>query len=262
MMLRFLLPIFIFFPLLASEDSWYSKIDTKIEAGMYMPLAGGTISNSSGSSDFRDDYGYENLRASYFSLLFLLDYDYVPNIEINYFILKDKQDIDLNKSVVVADGSFNSSVSTTLNYSVINLLLYQDFKQRGNYFYIFNSAYYIGDIEFDLGINIKQIDWKFKIRDMSDLTKTSSWISVKEFIPLPYIGVKYYLYNLTLYAGVSSLALTKAKATSYQATIEYRVIENLYLSAGYLYEQFRAVEELDSVEFKTSGYKVSFKYLF
>lgn len=262
MILRFLLPFLIIFPLYAVDSNWYSTVDTKIEASMYLPLSSGSISNSHGSSDFYDDFGYTDLKASHFSIEFLLNDKYVPNISISYFRMDDNKDVNLTKSVVVADGTFDALVSTDIKYSILDVAIYQDFKKKGRFFKFIGKQYYSGDIEFDAGLNAKMIYWKFNVKNKSNLSQTISWIKVDEFIPLPYIGVKYYLYDFSAYANISALAFSRAKSTSYQIGVDYRVINTLYLSAGYLYEQFKAVEKLDTVEFETTGYKFGFKYIF
>ena len=262
MILRFLLPFLIFVSVNAADRFLPSKVDINIEVGMYLPTSGGIVSNAESKADFENDFGYTDLRASHFSLIFLLDYDYTPNIDISYFNMKDNVDNVIDRTVRIADGDFNSSVSTTLDYNVLNILFYQDFKQKGKYLPIFGKMYYSGDFEFDVGINARIIDWKFNIQDAVDRTKSPSWITVNENIPLPYLGFKYYLYDLTVHADISALAISKAKSTSYNVSFDYVVIDTLYLSVGYLYEQFKAVEKLDTVEFETSGYKFAFKYAF
>jgi len=262
MILKLLLPFFIIFSLDATEGFSYTDFNVKMEAGMYIPTSAGTISNTQGVSDFKDDFGHTDLQASYFSLTFLIDYDYLPNINISYFNMKDNQDKTLNREVRVDDNDFNSSVSTTLDYNILNVIFYQDFRQKGKFIPLFGKKYYSGDIEFDIGLNAKMITWKFNLQDAVDRTLPLSWITVDEYIPLPYLGFKYYLYNLIVHGEISALALSKAKSTSYKVGFDYRVIDNLYLSVGYLYEQFKAVEELDTIEFKTTGYKFGFKYVF
>ncbi len=262
MMLRFLLPFFLLLSLHAKEKTWYSKIDTKIEAGVFLPDMGGTITNSIGVANFESDFGYEKSTASYFALELILDYDYAPNFNLNFMSMKENSDVTLSRGLEVADGSFNSSVSTVLDYSIANAVFYQDFKKKGKWISVFGKPYYSGDLEFDVGLNVKMINWNFEIQDKTDLSKASSWIKVNEFIPLPYLGFKYYLYNLTVYANVSALSFNEAKSTSFEVGVDYRIINGLYLSAGYLYEQFKAVEKHDTIDFDTAGYKFSFKYAF
>jgi len=265
MLLRILLPFLIAFPLIAADDSWYSKIDTKLEASLYMPLSNGTIANTDEPpATFEDDFGYTTSTASYFSLEVMLDYDYTPNFYVSYINMKDNETVTLTDDIYVADETFTSagSISSDITFKIIDAVMYQDFMIKGDYFTLFGKKYYSGDLEFDPGLSVKIIEWNLEIQDMTDITKDSSWINIAEFIPLPYLGVKYYLYDLMVSANVSALSFSKAKATSYQASVDYRVVDGLYLSAGYLYEQFKAVEDHDTINYKTSGYKVGFKYLF
>lgn len=255
-MLKSLLLVFLFISLSANENSWYSKIDTRIEAGILLLDTGGDISNTTSISSFRDDLGYMKLKSSYLGVEILVNYDYMPNLHIDYFNLSDNKDEKLTKTIKIADGTFetNSSVSTDMKYEVYNAILYQDFKIKGKVFSIFSKNYYTGDIEFDAGINTKKIHWKFNIQD--------SWIRVDKLIFLPYLGFKYYLYNLIVYGEVSALAFNRAESTAYQAGIEYNVVDRLYLVGGYFYEDFEVLEKKDTVNFNSSGYKLSFKYSF
>lgn len=259
MILKLLLPFLMLLPLYSAD----SKLDVTIEAGMYMPTSGGTVINTQESSDFENDFGYTDLQASYFSLLFMIDYDYMPNVNISYFNMSDNQETTtLDTTVRIANGDFNSSVATNLEYTILNIVFYQDYKQKGRFFSFNGKRFYSGDFRFDVGVNAKVLTWKFTIQDAIDRTKPSSWITVNEYIPLPYIGFKYYLYDLMLHSEISALALSKAKSTSYQIGLDYRAMDNIYLTAGYLYEHFKAVEKLDKIEFETVGYKFGFKYVF
>ena len=262
MIFRLLLPFFMTLSLFGAENAWYSKIDTKIEAGIYLPSSSGTISNIVGESNFKDDFGYYNTEATYLALNLLLDYDYVPNLNINYFNMQDNQSATLTKTLKVADGTFSSNVATVIDYQVFSVIIYQDLKLKGKMTSWFGKSFYSGDMEFDIGLNTKLIKWNYEVQDLSDTTKSPSWIHVSEFIPLPYIGMKYYLYNLIMYADASALAFSSAKSTSYQVGLDYRVVGGLYLSAAYMYEQFKVLEQQDTVDFKTAGYKFSFKYAF
>ncbi|MEA2100108.1 MAG: hypothetical protein U9P72_08260 [Campylobacterota bacterium] len=262
MLVRFLLLFLLFFPLYANERVWYDNIDIKIEAGIYMPTFGGDILNVRGETSFEDDLEYKNAPASYFSLFLTHDRDYTPNLIINYFNMKDNKNTELTEPIHLVSVDFDSSIATVIKSSVLNVTLYQDLMLKGKFLRVFGKPYYTGDLEFHVGLNTKVIDWNFSIQDLTDLSKEESWIRVEEFIPLPYLGFNYYLYNLIVYANVSALSFVDAKATSYQAGLDYRVVEGLYLSAGYLFEEFKAVEKLDTITFNTSGYKLSFKYAF
>lgn len=239
-----------------------SRVDTKIELGIYLPSINGVIDNHTSSADLASDFDYNEGRASYFAIDIAIDYPYVPNISIDYFYMMENSDAQLGKTVVVADGTFSSKVSSVVNFNVFNIVLYQDFKQKGSLFSFFGKQYYTGDFEFDVGMNGKYILWNYEVQDRTNLNTSSSWVNVSQFIPLPYIGFKYFLYNFSFYSDVSALSFVEAKSMNYQVGISYKVIEGLSLSTAYLYEEFEAVEKEDTINFSTAGYKVSFMYEF
>ncbi len=262
MILRLLLPLFMLIPLYAYENDNPSKVRLKMEAGIYLPKVGGSITNTKGRSEFEDDFNYKNLNASYFGITLLLDYDYTPNMEINYFNADENADATLSKNVYIADGMFNASVSTLTKYTVFNAVFYQDFKIKGRYIHVFGKSLYSGDFEFDIGLDSKIIDYYFEVQDKTDLNKPTSWIKVDKFISLPYLGFKYYLYDFTLNTSASVISYNRAESLNYKIDADYRVVGGLYLTLGYLYEQFKVLEKEDTVKFKTTGYKLSFKYQF
>lgn len=269
MLLRYLLLFIISLNILyAKQMHWYDKIYPSVEAGLHYADLQGSVSNTQSVSDFRDDFGYLDSYSSYFALGLKLDYNYAPNFHISYFNNKEYADANLSKSTSVANGVFdaNSSISSIVDYQVINFTIYQDFKHKGNRVKFLRFKFYPGDIDFYVGINLKIIDWKFEISDTPKSLEYKYWVHVAEKIPLPFIGFKYYYYNLRLYANASALSFSEAKSTNYEFGLDYRVIDSLYLNVSYLYEDFKATERRDSnidiVEFKTVGNKFGFKYLF
>ncbi|MEA3228380.1 MAG: hypothetical protein U9P38_04825 [Campylobacterota bacterium] len=258
--MRFLL--ILFFIVIPFSLNAKSLVNLKAEIGIFLPEMKGTITNTQGSSDFKDDYQYEKAKASFFSLDLDINRDYIPSLYISYLNMKTNQDSSLSSSARVADGDFNASVSTYIDYSIINTTIYKDFMRKGAIKTIFGSHFYTGDLELDIGVNIKAVKWNFEIKDKVDLTKTSSWIDAGLIVPIPYLGIKYYLYDLSLYTTISALSLSEAKLMSYEVGLDYRVVNSIYLSGVYLYERFEAVEEDDTIGFTIEGYKFSFKYIF
>ena len=182
--------------------------------------------------------------------------------DIDVFNMKEKADTKLTSTTQVAEGTFNSNVSSVMEYSALNTIIYQDMKLKGDVFSIGQTRLYTGDIEFDMGINVKMIQWNFEVQDATNTALSPSWVKVNQFIALPYLGMKYYLYGFVAYANVSTLSLSETDSTSVQAGMDFPITGGLYLSVGYVYEQFKAVEKLDTVDFQTSGYKISAKYAF
>lgn len=262
-MLRLFLLVLMINPLVANEDFLSDKIITKVEAGLFLPKISGSVSNVADEGDFEKDFTYMDSSATYLSLEILLDYDYVPNLDISYFNLQDSQHATLDRNLTVADGTFGSDVATVIDYQIATATLFQDFKIKGDYISLFGSGLYSGDLEFDIGMSTKLVSWNFEVRDLTlPATNPSSWIHVDQLIVLPYLGVKYYLYDFLLHADVNALSFSDAKSISYEAAIDYRVVGGVYLSAAYLHEEFKADEEDDTVTFGTSGYRLSFKYAF
>lgn len=238
------------------------SVDLKLEFGMIFLDTSGDIDNTASikglENDFKDDYEYRDLRASYFAVDTVFHYNYVPNLRISYFTMNDNKNSDVNATVREVVFEDTVSVSTTLDYSVLSGIIYQDFKIKGDHATFFSKPYYTGDIEFDIGVNLKNLEWRFNIENSTQ----NAWIQVSKFIFLPYIGFKYYLYDFIAYADVSALAIGDAESSTYNVGVEYQVIEDLYLGIGYQHEFFEVLEKTDTVRFETSGYKVSFKYVF
>jgi hypothetical protein len=262
MILRIFLALFFTLSLHATDDSWLSKVDTKLEIGIYFPSSTGTISNLTSTATFDNDFGYSQSEATYIAAEIKLHYAYLPNISLGYFNMQDNSNATLTRTIRVADSDFDGSVATQIDYQVFNLLLYKEFKIKGEMGSLFGKSIYSGDLEFDVGLNSKLFQWKYQVQDLSDVTRAPSWIEVNEFIPLPYFGIKYHWYDFKLYADISALAFSSAKSTSYQYGISYRVVSGLYLSAAYVSEEFEVVEDQDTIEFQTDGYKFSFMYAF
>ena len=264
MIIKILLPFLLVTALFGAEDSWYKSINPKIEAGILSPNLGGDISNvHSKEIGFASDLGYVDASSSYFSLEMRPTKKYVPNIYINFFNLHESSDITLDRNITVADREYENShnISADIEYYVVNVLLSDNFILKGKTFSAFGKRIYTGDLEFSVGLDVKYIDWTMSVENLST-TDDQGWIEVNELIPLPYLGFKYYWYDLLVYADISSLSLQDAKSTYMQAGIDYRIVNGLSLSLGYVYEDFDIKEDDDTVNFETDGVKASFKYAF
>jgi len=262
MALRLLFLLFLIVPLHADDDSWYNKINVKMELGVYKPTLLGDIKNLVSTASFKDDFKYNDARASNFILTIQPEYDYWPNLEISYFNMHSEKGIGLAKPIKIANGFFSSAIYTKIDYQVASFIFYQDFKLKGSKVYFFGMPFYSGDLEFDVGLNTHTFKWNFDIQNLSDLTQPPSWIRANAFIFSPYLGFKYYFYAFRLNASASVIAFSKVKSSVYKTSFDYTLIDDLYISAGYLYEEFKVQEQGDRINFITSGYTVSFKYTF
>lgn len=263
MIFRSLLLLLFITNLCAKDDSWYSKIHPELETGMHISDFNGKHSTTSNyTTDFKDDFGYKDSYSSYFALDFKFDYSYVPNLKISYFNVSQSRDADFTNPFKVVNFDYNGSVTTKIDYSVTNILLSYELKSKGSRVSIWRYKIYPGDISYSLGLNIKLINWYFQIIDRGILDAVPTFIRVNSSIPMPYIGMKYYYYNFRIFGDISTLSFSTAKSTNYQFGFEYKVIKDLFLSVSYKYEDFEATEKQDTINFKTSGNKFSFKYTF
>jgi len=261
-MLKVILLFIYMLPLFAQTNPCHSRVKTTIEAGIYLPNESGNIENVYGSSSFSKDFGYKNTQASYFSIEVINNYDYIPNLYISYFNMQDNQSVTLTKAIQVANKNFDSNISSSIDYQVLSANIYQDLQLKGDIFTLFGRNYYTGDVEFDVGFTTKLFHWHYKVKDLTDLSRKTAWIQANEFIPLPYIGIKYFLYRFHFYANANDLAFSRAKSSTYKVGIEYRVTPKLYLNSAYIDERFNVLEKQDTIKFRTAGYKFSFKYSF
>lgn len=261
MLLRVLLLCFLLLTLYADDRAWYNKVEVKLEAGLFSPTLLGTLSNPSSSVEFKDDFGYRDNKASYFALGLHFDYKYVPNIEINYFSIKEHKEVTFDRNITAVREVYTDDVSTKIDYRMVNVLIHEEFKAKGGRFRIFRRYFYPGDTEFDLGLNLKKIDFLFQIKQTNETTDYR-FDKVDALIVLPYLGFKHYYYRFIFFANISALSLNEAQATNYQYGIDFRALGDVYLSVSYLYEDFKATEKQDLIQFKTYGSKFSFKYAF
>ncbi|SFV75944.1 hypothetical protein MNB_SM-3-874 [hydrothermal vent metagenome] len=253
-------------PLEAKEASWYQKLHPIVEAGMHLSSFEGSIKDLRQTADIKKDLAYGQNNSSYFSLGLQTDYPYMFNILWDYFDHKQSQTSTLNKTIYIADGQFetNSTVITYIHYTVSNLTFLYDFYYKGNRVKFLRWRFYPGDLAYYVGLNVKYLYWRIDANKVPQERK--HWVIVKEFIPLPYLGVQYFYRYLRIYAHISALSLNEAKSTNYEVGFAYRAYRNFYLKASYLYEDFQATESagghVDIVKFATSGTKFSFQYTF
>lgn len=223
---------------------------------------GGDIENATPSStDFQDDLGYRDTHSSFFALRLKNDIDYIPDLDITYMNVEQNRNAILDDTRVIAAGEdYNGSIRSKISYSVLNAVIKSSFKHKGSMKKIFFWNLYTGDIEYNIGINAKLINYRFDIE--KNTGEEPNFITVESAVVLPYLGARYYWYDLVLYGHISALSFSDAKATSYEFGLDYQVFDGFYVSASYMYEDFEATEKLDTVHFQSYGNKLSVKYNF
>ncbi len=262
MIFRLFLLVFLTLSLSAEETSWYDKIETKIEAGLSVVDLDGTMVNPTSYTYFVDDFDYVNSTYSYFRTDFKFDYDYMPNLDLSYSNMRQFHRVRVDRPFEVAKVVFDTTVNTKIDHTVFNAVIYKTLKQKGKMVPFLRWKFYTGDIEYGIGINVKHVLFRFQVRDSLSEGTPYTYVQVRDFIPLPHFRFKYYRYNWIVYGDVSALSVAQAKAMSYQIGVDYQIINNLYLSTSYIYEDFSAIEKRDEIKFSSAGNKFSFKYVF
>ena len=234
-------------------------VDLEFEVGMMEASFGGDVTNITNSVTFDNDLGYQDTTSSYFSIKAKFQNEWIPVIHINYKDFSEKSDI-LLAGQLIGDTAFTEIVNTNIEYTVLNSILYYEFKSKGTKKRMFGKERYTGDFEIDLGINVKNIDYTYDM--LGTVSGDSEYINVKSSILLPYVGMKYYIYYLSLFADISTLSFSDVKATSYNLGVDYQMIRNLYLGLTYFYEDFEETISNDTITFESSGLMFSVKYAF
>ncbi len=241
----------------------FENWDIGIGADLYMPKPSGSIENvASGKTNF-SELGYtKSTPTSILHLNIRNRFDYIPDLKVSYFHLKDTHGSDLNKTVQIAGEDYNASVQSDIDYSMLSAVFYKSFVLKGEYFSFFSNSIYSGDLEFQLGIDTRVLQWQYTIQDKTDLKRSPSWIQAQTVVPLVYFGANYYFYNLVLEAQTSTLAISESKIIEYNIGLKYRFGDSLYLQAGYLYSNIQFVHNEDEIDYTAKGARGGFEYFF
>ena len=263
MIFRLIFFIIIATSLSAKDRSWKTDFKTKVEAGLYISGFDGTIATvSNESASFKDDFGYLKSSSSYFGADLNFGHSYIPNISVNYLNAVQENSVTLNRTISIVNIPFSGQATTQIQYEVLDFILSYDIKNKGDRISLFGNKFYPGDITYSFGANIKKTLWNFQIIDREDTTATYKYVTLNSFVPLPYLGFKYYYYYLSLYGNMSAISFSEVKSMNYEVGIDFQLLKGFYLNASYMYESFEALEKQDTINFRTSGNKFSFKYKF
>lgn len=212
-----------------------------IEAGIWQTELDGNIKNTVSETNFKDDLGFsEKKNITSFGLDLKNEYWWLPNVYINYFALKGSADGNItdpklidrpNDTIVTSTNGYDGSVSSSIEYSELNTILYG---------YLQQSIF-----QFDLGLNLKKIDYIQTIKENAVSSLPPAVLKADSFIALPYIGLKIDLYpiNTVLKAEASVLAFGDDEAKDYKYSINYRAMKNMYISYGYRYHSWKTTNE-------------------
>lgn len=233
------------------------------EAAIYFSNYDGSIKNNKSDVKYRDDLMYDMTTLSYFEGELQTSPWYIPTLNVSYMNIVETSNAEFNTTQHMIGADFDANITSKTSYKVINVKLFKSFIRKGKFFSLGKKSFYPGDISLDLGLNVKHMSYNIDVIDKTNETNaTLNYIGVKQFVPLPYVGVKYYYYNLVLFANISAVGVGSVKASSYTYGAEYRIYGRIYAGIAYMSESFEAVEKDDTVTFSSKGTKFSVKYIF
>jgi len=234
-----------------NEDNNLGNI--AINVGIWKTSLGGKIVNSTPTNvDFKNDLKYNDSKnITTFGLDLKNDISWLPNIALDYFKLNNSVASVLSSSKKIDGSDFSGSISTSTNYSELNTIVYGFLQQN-----IF---------EFDAGINIKKISYNQTIQENNGADIFTNDLNL--VIPLVYVAFKLDLnsINTVLKAELSTLSIGDNEANSHSYSINYRMLQNMYISYGYRSNSWKStntnnIHEKYNVDLK--GNYINIKILF
>ncbi len=224
-----------------------------LEAGIWQNSVGGTISNNRSTTDIQKDLNFDQEVITYFGMDLKNDIDWLPNIYINYFLLNSSADSVLTDIKYVDNVRFSGDVSSSIDYAETNMILYGFLQQ--------------GPFEFDMGLNLKYIDFEQKLTENRTNGNKVIINGPTDIIPVPYLALKIDLYfiDTVLKAQTSLFSIGNTQIQDYAYSLNYRVMRNMYLSYGYRYNSFKATNQDNDYEkynITASGSYISCKIMF
>ena len=227
-----------------------------IKIGIFKANTSGSIKNEkpNGNTKYSSDLGYkDDKNINTFAIDLKNDVSWLPNMNINYFKLNNSSTNTLIGTRSINNIDINGSVSSTYNYSQINLLTY--------------GYLYQGPFEFNFGLNFKKINFTQVINENRINGKVINIEGPSSLLVLPYGAVKINLdfIDTVLVASTSILSFGDNEAKDYDYSINYRVMRNVYLSYGYKYNSFKTTNTNNDKEIydvKIKGNYISCKILF
>jgi hypothetical protein len=175
---------------------------------------------------------------------------------VNYFLLKRSANNTLigSRNIGSENEIFSGLVTSSFEYSEINTILYKTIKN--------------GIFEFDLGANLKNIDFEQTLNEKNGSNDNDVLIKGPEgLLVLPYIAATMYFDGIDtkIKAESSVLAIGDDEARDYKLSITYNFTKNLALAYGYKYNSWKSTADDSTNEkynFALSGNYFGIKLLY
>ena len=223
----------------------------EIEVGGFNPEFTGDITNPSSRAAFDSDLGYRKTFISYFGADAKFFNPYLPDVKIGYMNILERQSVTLKHSKNFVKQDYNDSITSQIDYKVLNLTLYKTLHQPVSFDFR-GKHFALGDIFVELGGNLKYLDYRFDVQDNTD-DPTKKFIALDTFIVMPYIGLQYQYSPITLFASGSALGFSTTKSNNFRGGISFRFIKHLAINGGYMYENIKSTEQEDKINFTSAG---------
>jgi len=198
-----------------------------IEAGIWRTSLNGDIINTNNKVDFKNDLGFDNIsNITTLGIDLKNDISWLPNIYVGYFKLNNTATSTLGSTKKIDGSTFSGSISTSVEYSELNTIIYGYLQQN-----IF---------EFDIGVNIKKVRYTQIIQENNGANEFTNDLSL--IVPLAYVALKVDLafIDTVLKAELSTLSIGDNEANSYAYSINYRMLQNMYISYGFRYNSWKS----------------------
>jgi hypothetical protein len=223
----------------------------EFEVGGFYPKFTGDITNPSSTATFDDDLAYRHALISYFGTDIKFFHPYIPDIKLGYLNIMERQSVALAENKTFAKQDYNGSITSQIDYKVLNLTLYKTMHQPLSINFRGESLP-LGDIFFELGGNIKYLDYSFDVHNHTDDPLKDS-IVIDTFILMPYFGFRYQYGIIALFANGSALGFSDARADSIRGGMSIRLMKHLSINGGYMYENTKLNADDDKVTFTSAG---------
>jgi len=221
-----------------TEEIVVGENHLKLSLEVWNAQVDGDIENLTSTTNIKDDLGFEKKSITTFGGELSTNFVWLPDIKIDYFILDSTKNYDVKGTKTIKTASFSGSTTTNIKYSELNSRFYG---------YVKNQYF-----KFDLGINLKKVDYTQKITNNTN----DDYVIIKgpsSLMYLPYVGITLDLGGLKINANSSILAFGDDEAKDYEYSISLTTFKAIELFGGYRYHEWKNKDKDDS----TQHYKVS-----
>jgi len=203
----------------------------KLNLELWNAQVDGKIKNPKDTTDIKDDLKFKSKNITAFGTELSTNYVWLPDIKVDYFTLEITQNSNLGNGKTIKNTTFVNDTISNIKYNELNSKVYGYVKNQ--------------NFKFDLGINLKKIDYTQYIKDGNNNNITIE--GPTSLIVLPYLGVTLDLGPLKFNANSSILAFGDDEAKDYEYSLSLTTFDNVELFGGYRYHELPGCKHEDEV---------------